>query len=143
MEILSESEAQTIAAALALARTLQSRDIVLLHGDLGTGKSVFARALIRHLTGNPQEEVPSPTFTLVQTYDTALGPLFHFDLYRLRDAEEIYHAGWEDALAEGLVVAEWAERLGAAAPQRAINIYFESVGDQPNRRRIRIEQGAP
>lgn len=111
MIFLSRHEDDTAARAAALAPLLRPRDVVFLEGTLGMGKSVFARALIRTLCGQPDLDVPSPTFTLVQTYDTAAGPLWHFDLYRIRDPEEIYELGWEDARSEGIVLVEWASKL--------------------------------
>lgn len=111
------SEQETIAFATDFARKLKTGDIVLLRGDLGAGKSVFARAVIRALSGDLELEVPSPTFTLVQTYDTPSGEVWHFDLYRLKDPEEIFELGWEDALAGGIVLVEWPERLGPYVPK--------------------------
>lgn len=100
------------AVAAALAARLRAGDVVFLCGDLGAGKTVFARALIRALCADPALPVPSPTFTLVQTYDSPAGLLWHFDLYRLRAADEIYEIGWEDACAGGVMLVEWPERLG-------------------------------
>lgn len=89
------------------------------------GKSVFARALIRELTVQPDLEVPSPTFTLVQTYDTIKGPLWHFDLYRIKAPEDVYELGWEDALSEGIVLVEWPSRLNSTlAPHNRLEIGF-------------------
>jgi tRNA threonylcarbamoyladenosine biosynthesis protein TsaE len=102
-------------------------DLIALTGDLGAGKSELARALIRALPGEDGgdasgEEVPSPTFTLVQRYDrrtadrTRALPVWHFDLYRLAEPDEIDELGWEEALAGGLVLIEWPDRLGPRLP---------------------------
>lgn len=139
MQILSRSEDETAQAARGLAARLTVPAILLLHGPLGAGKSVFARALIRGLTQNPDEEVPSPTFTLVQTYDAACGRLWHFDLYRLKDPEEIYELGWEDALRD-IAIIEWPERLGHLRPRRHTAITFDPLPGQDEARRIVIEE---
>ena len=87
-------------------------DCVLLQGDLGAGKTAFARALIRSLAGDAQLIVPSPTFTLSQIYDLPDFALTHFDLYRLGEAEDVFDLGWDDARADGVTLVEWPERLG-------------------------------
>ena len=94
----------------AIARRLAAGEAVLLYGPLGMGKSTLARGLIRALT-RPDEDVPSPTFTLVQFYDSA-PPVAHFDLYRLERPGEAAEIGLDEALDEGCAVIEWPERLG-------------------------------
>ena len=106
---LADAEATTALGA-AIAPLLQPGDAVLLYGPLGMGKSTLARGLIRALTG-PEEDVPSPTFTLVQFYETT-PPVAHFDLYRLTRPEEAFEIGLDDALDEGCALIEWPERLG-------------------------------
>ena len=133
------SETETIAAAATFAASLKPRDIVLLNGDLGMGKSVFAREVIRTLTGNPDLDVPSPTFTLAQTYETKDGDIWHFDLYRLKDPEELYEIGWEDALSSGILLVEWPDRLDYLTPKPAITVTL-SQGDTPTSRIITIER---
>ncbi len=123
------SEAETEAAAIRLADGLKAGDVVLLRGPLGCGKTVFARALIRALAGDSRLDVPSPTFTLAQTYETERGTVWHFDLYRLEDTDEVYEVGWEEALSGGIVLVEWPERLGSLAPQKAIEVTIEGSGD--------------
>jgi tRNA threonylcarbamoyladenosine biosynthesis protein TsaE len=112
-----------------VARALRPGDAVCLWGPLGAGKSTLARALIRALT-TPTEEVPSPTFTLVQTYETADFPLAHFDLYRLGGADEAYEIGVEEALDEGAALIEWPERLEGRLPTDRLDIViaFEKDG---------------
>jgi tRNA threonylcarbamoyladenosine biosynthesis protein TsaE len=104
-------EAATARLGVAIARALKPGETVCLSGPLGAGKSTLARALIRELT-TPDEDVPSPTFTLVQFYDGADLKIAHFDLYRLTAPEEAYEIGLDEALEDGAAVIEWPERLG-------------------------------
>ena len=106
---LPDAEATT-ALGQAIAPLLAPGDSILLYGPLGMGKSTLARGLIRALT-TPDEDVPSPTFTLVQFYDSD-PPVAHFDLYRLTRPEEAFEIGLDEALDEGCAVIEWPERLG-------------------------------
>ncbi len=106
---LTDAEATT-ALGQAIAPLLAAGDSLLLYGPLGMGKSTLARGLIRALT-TPDEDVPSPTFTLVQFYESD-PPVAHFDLYRLTRPEEAFEIGLDEALDEGCVVIEWPERLG-------------------------------
>jgi tRNA threonylcarbamoyl adenosine modification protein YjeE len=134
MEFHSHSEPDTIRLAEKMAEKLRPGDILFLEGDLGMGKSVFARALIRAMAGEPELEVPSPTFTLVQTYDTSAGAVWHFDLYRIRDPMEIYELGWEEALDGSIVLVEWPSRLGnGLAPARRLEIRFTALTEQDGR----------
>ena len=114
-------EAATAALAARLAPRLRPGDIVLLSGDLGAGKSFLARALIRAASGEPELEVPSPTFTLVQMYDLPAGPLWHFDLYRLGAPEEVLELGWDEAR-QGICLVEWPDRLGGLVPPDRLKI---------------------
>ena len=112
-------EAATARLAAALARLARPGDVIALVGTLGAGKTAFARAFVRAL-GDPDADVPSPTFTLVQTYDLPAGTLWHFDLYRLGDPAEVLEVGFEDAVADGMVLVEWPDRLGPLLPARHI-----------------------
>ncbi len=112
----------------AIAGRLQRGDAVCLSGPLGAGKSTLARGLIRALA-RFDEEAPSPTFTLAQTYDTAHLSLTHFDLYRLRSRHELEELGLEDALDHGAVVIEWPERLEAELPSDRLDIELRFAAD--------------
>ena len=115
-------EKATVALAQSLADISRKGDVYALFGTLGMGKSVFARAFIKHLTQAP--EVPSPTFTLVQTYDAPLFEIYHFDLYRLKNAEEIWELNMEEALNTSVCLIEWPEKMGAYLPQKALRLYI-------------------
>ncbi len=127
-EITLADEAATIALGAALAACLQHGDAVCLWGPLGAGKSTLARALIRALT-HPGQEVPSPTFTLVQTYETDGFPIAHFDLYRLKTADEAFELGLDDAIEDGVVLIEWPERLAGRLPSNRLDIEIEMAGE--------------
>ena len=134
------SEDDTLSFARDFAGTVEPGDIILLEGDLGAGKTAFARAVIQKLNNNPDMAVPSPTFTLVQTYDSPKMEIWHFDLYRLGDPEEIFEIGWEEALSGPLVLVEWPDRLGPYKPENAITISLETTGNSPDARILTIKQ---
>jgi len=115
--------------------TLKGDEIITLNGPLGAGKTSLARFLIQELTGEDLD-VPSPTYTLVQTYDTPKGRLYHLDLYRLENSEEIYELGWEEMAGDGLMLIEWAERIEALIPSRHIALHFSIVGDTQRQLKI-------
>lgn len=122
-------EAATLALGAALARRLRAGDLVALRGDLGAGKTALARGLIRALFG-ADIEVPSPTFTLVQTYDPPDGPaVWHVDLYRLEQPEEAIELGLEDAFADAVSLIEWPDRLGPYLPARRLDLTLTHAGD--------------
>ncbi|HUX79692.1 MAG TPA: tRNA (adenosine(37)-N6)-threonylcarbamoyltransferase complex ATPase subunit type 1 TsaE [Alphaproteobacteria bacterium] len=134
--IKSQTPEETGALARKIADVLRPGDVVLLKGDLGTGKSTFARALIQALCGE-MTEVPSPTFTLVQTYDAPHFMVWHFDLYRLKNPDEVYELGIEEATLNGVSLIEWPERLGATRPRDCLEIEF-NYGSQENERILSI-----
>lgn len=138
----SFSEDDTNQIAAEFAATLKPRDIVLLQGDLGLGKSVFSRAVVRSLMQSPTLDVPSPTFTLVQTYEAPEAEIWHFDLYRLKDPEELYEIGWEDALTAGILLIEWPDRLEYLRPQKYITVTL-TQGETSTSRVITIERQTP
>jgi tRNA threonylcarbamoyladenosine biosynthesis protein TsaE len=114
-------EAATARLGAAIARALEAGEAVCLSGPLGAGKSTLARALIRELT-TPDEDVPSPTFTLVQFYDGAGLKIAHFDLYRLTSPDEAYEIGLDEALEDGAAVIEWPERLEGSLPPDRLDV---------------------
>ncbi|PJB69865.1 MAG: tRNA (adenosine(37)-N6)-threonylcarbamoyltransferase complex ATPase subunit type 1 TsaE [Alphaproteobacteria bacterium CG_4_9_14_3_um_filter_47_13] len=134
--VTSEKETQDYAAEWA--RRLRPGDMLCLQGDLGTGKTVFARALIQTLCGDSTLIVPSPTFTLVQIYEASIAPLWHFDLYRLEDSAEIYELGWEEALAGGITIIEWPQRLGLLAPEDRVILDFRAQEGHETQREITV-----
>jgi tRNA threonylcarbamoyladenosine biosynthesis protein TsaE len=134
------NEAATLALAARLADIVRPRDLIALAGPLGAGKTCFARALVRRLAG-AEIEVPSPTFTLVQTYDSDVGTVWHFDLYRLRDPDEIWELGFEDALIDGILLIEWPERLGGLLPARRLDLTLTPGETADARQAVLAAQG--
>jgi tRNA threonylcarbamoyladenosine biosynthesis protein TsaE len=132
-------EAATAALAARLARLIRRGDVIALKGELGTGKTSFARALIRARAGH-DEIVPSPTFTLMQVYELPGLSIWHFDGYRLRDPEEAWELGIEDAFHDGVSLIEWPERFGSLIPERRLEITFEHAV-APETRRAIIDAG--
>jgi len=126
MSLADETATEQLGATLA-AR-LHPGDVVGLQGELGSGKTTLARAILRAAAGDPDLIVPSPTFTLVEIYETPQGTFWHFDLYRLEAPEQVFELGWEDALAEGIVLIEWPQRLGELLPKH-LSVILEMDGD--------------
>ena len=118
----------TARCAIALGQTLRSGDVVLLSGSVGAGKTHFARALIQSLLVVP-EDVPSPTFTLVQTYDTRSGAVWHADLYRITTDTEIDELGLTEAFEDAICLIEWPDRLGSLHPNDALCIDIAQAGN--------------
>ncbi len=124
LDIPLPDEPATAALAALLARRARRGDVIGLRGPLGSGKTSFARAFVRAL-GTGGEEVPSPTFTLVEVYAFDDRPaVWHFDLYRLQEAEEAWELGIEEAFADGVALIEWPERLGRLMPAERLDVTF-------------------
>lgn len=115
-------EAATGSLARRLAGLLGANDLVTLSGDLGSGKTTLARALIRQLAGDPALDVPSPTFTLMQVYEGARFPIVHADLYRIKSPDELTELGWDEAAEGALLLVEWAERAGGELPEDRLDV---------------------
>ncbi len=122
-------EGATERLGAALAKRLRPRDVVALQGGLGVGKTTLARAILRAATGDSGLIVPSPTFTLVEVYDTRRGTFWHFDLYRLEMPEQVFELGWEEARADGIALVEWADRLGVLLPNERLTVTLAMEGE--------------
>lgn len=125
LSFILEDEDRTRELAALVAKIARIPDSILLSGDLGAGKTAFARAFIRAWSMDPNTEVPSPTFTLVQPYEAPRGPVWHFDLYRLGEPDELWELGIEQAFAEAICLIEWPDRLGSWIPADRLEITLD------------------
>jgi tRNA threonylcarbamoyladenosine biosynthesis protein TsaE len=132
-------EDATAALAARLAALAAPGDVIALAGELGAGKTAFARAFIRARGGD--EDVPSPTFTLAQIYELPGAAIWHFDCYRLRAPGEAWELGIEDAFRDGISLIEWPEKLGSLLPARRLQVTL-APGKSPMARRALIDPGA-
>src|SRR5215472_1504095 len=123
--------AATAALGQDIAASLVRGAVVALEGDLGAGKTTLARAILGAL--GVRESVPSPTFTLVQTYETKCFPVRHYDFYRIESEREIEELGLDDALAEGVALIEWPERAGSLLPKNALHVALAIVNGNERR----------
>ena len=145
MTVITRSEGETENLGFQLAGRLTPGTVLAFFGDLGTGKTTFARGLARGL--GVEDQVTSPTYTIVNEYRGPAGEFIHFDMYRLGTAEELFEIGWEDYLARGAILAvEWSEKVEEALFPDAVRVYMEKRGD--GEREIRItgleeKEGAP
>ncbi|MCX5614885.1 tRNA (adenosine(37)-N6)-threonylcarbamoyltransferase complex ATPase subunit type 1 TsaE [Bombella saccharophila] len=137
MKLRLSSPEQTELFAQCMAEFLKCGDCLALRGEMGAGKSSFARALIRALADDEALEVPSPTFALVQPYNTRLGLVFHYDLWRLSSPDELYELSWDDAC-EGIMLVEWPDRAAELLPEGALYLTF-TPGDAEQERRVTLE----
>ncbi|QFT64863.1 tRNA (adenosine(37)-N6)-threonylcarbamoyltransferase complex ATPase subunit type 1 TsaE [Roseivivax sp. THAF30] len=123
--LILQSPDETASLAQRIAPVLRPGDTILLSGGIGAGKTHFARSLIQKRLAVP-EDVPSPTFTLVQTYETGTGEIWHADLYRLDGPQSIDELGLAEAFDTAICLVEWPDRLGDLAPEQALFVAFES-----------------
>ena len=137
MEFITHNPAETEAVGAALARALHPGAVIAYRGDLGAGKTAFTRGLAQGL--GCSEQVTSPTYTIVNEYLSGKMPLFHFDMYRLGSADDLWDIGWDDYLDRmGVCAVEWSENVEEAM-EDAIFVTIEKLGDED--RRITIEGG--
>jgi tRNA threonylcarbamoyladenosine biosynthesis protein TsaE len=128
LELHLQNLAATEALAARLAGLARPGDTILLSGPLGAGKSAFARAFLRAACRDPALEVPSPTFTLVQGYDSVVGMIHHFDLWRLAGPAGLEELDWDSAR-DGIVLVEWPDRLGELTPADALDLTLVPIDD--------------
>jgi tRNA threonylcarbamoyladenosine biosynthesis protein TsaE len=133
-------ETATVSLADKLAAIAAPGDLFALWGTLGAGKTVFARAFIRAL-GDGEEEVPSPTFTLVQAYETRVGTIHHFDMFRLLSPDEAYELGIEEAFADGISLIEWPDKIGGLLPFERLDVEL-AIGETEGTRTAQLA-GSP
>ena len=127
--VITNSAAETRELGKRLAEQLKAGDVILLEGDLGAGKSEFARGVAKGL--GVTETVTSPSFTILNVYESGKLPLYHFDWYRLESSEELYELGMDEYLGgDGVAVVEWAERCPDAVPEKRIRIRLEVTGEE-------------
>lgn len=139
MEITTNSPTETEAVGASLAAKLEPGSVIAFTGDLGAGKTAFTRGLAKGL--GIEERVTSPTFTIVNEYEGGRLPLFHFDMYRLGSADELFDIGWEDYLARGGVCAvEWSENIADALEEDTIRVDIRR-GEHDSQRVITITGG--
>jgi tRNA threonylcarbamoyladenosine biosynthesis protein TsaE len=136
------SPEETSQFAARLGAELRPGDVVLLEGEIGSGKTHFARSLIQSLMTVP-EDVPSPTYTLVQAYETEAGEIWHCDLYRLSAVEEIEELGLTEAFDTAICLIEWPGKLGPLTPEAALKLSFETDPDTMENRHLTLSWSDP
>ena len=141
-ELTLNSPDQTADFAARLGAQLRPGDTLLLEGEIGAGKTHFARSLIQSLMTMP-EDVPSPTFTLVQAYDTEAGEIWHCDLYRLTGPDEIDELGLSEAFETAICLIEWPDKLGPLRPQSALNMTLKTDADTLEKRELTLGWSDP
>ena len=137
MKYISNSEKDTIELGKKIASQLQIGDIIILSGDLGSGKTKLTEGILTYF--NLQDEISSPTFTIVNEYDTEKIKIFHFDVYRLTDVDEFFAIGGEEYFEKGASIIEWGELIEDYIPQRYLKLEFSRDNVNENQRLINIE----
>lgn len=141
LQVISHSELETEGLAAKLVGTFRVGDVLILVGELGSGKTAFTRGLAKAL-GIDEDTVTSPSYTIINEYP-ADTPLYHFDLYRLGDAGELHEIGWEEYLSRnGIVVVEWGERLEHLLEEQYYRITFDIEGETDRRIEIEVKNQA-
>ena len=136
-KLVSNNEADTMNIAKKLANNLKKGDVVVLTGELGSGKTKFVEGFLSYF--GLENEISSPTFTIVNEYKNNVSNIFHFDVYRLSDVSEFYEIGGDEYFNKGICLIEWGELIKDALPKNYIHLFFEKDIDDDNKRRILIE----
>lgn len=136
-EYISQSEEDTIDFAQEFAKKLNNNSIIILSGDLGSGKTKFTEGILKHF--GLEDEISSPTFTIVNEYHTDSVNIYHFDLYRLSDIDEFYAIGGEEYLQNGICIFEWGEMIEDSLSKGFTKISFSRDLENPNYRKLIIE----
>lgn len=136
-KFISKSEQDTINFAESFANQLHKKDIVVLSGDLGSGKTKFVQGVLKHF--GLENEISSPTFTIVNEYNANICPIYHFDVYRLADIDEFYAMGGEEYFENGICLIEWGEIIEDALPSNYIKITFSKNEENEDYRELNIE----
>ena len=137
MQLISNSEEETKNIAKKIASQLKVKDIVILEGDLGAGKTKFTEGILEYF--NLQDEISSPTFTIVNEYNTSKFNIYHFDVYRLADIDEFYAMGGEEYFEKGICIIEWGEIIEECLPKDYIKINISQDLENENIRKLDIE----
>jgi tRNA threonylcarbamoyladenosine biosynthesis protein TsaE len=137
-KFISKSEQDTINFAENFANQLHKKDIIVLSGDLGSGKTKFVQGILKHF--GLENEISSPTFTIVNEYNANICPIYHFDVYRLADIDEFYAMGGEEYFENGICLIEWGEIIEAALPSNYIKITFSKSKENDEYRELNIER---
>lgn len=135
-EIISKSENETIEFARKLAEQLKDKAVIVLNGELGAGKTKFVQGFLKYY--NLEEEISSPTFTIVNEYNSNKVNIYHFDVYRLEDEEEFYAIGGEEYFEKGICIIEWGNIIKNALPNEYIDINIKKIEENDNYRKIQI-----
>lgn len=137
LKLISNSPLETTKIAQALAKFLNIGDTVVLTGELGAGKTKFTEGFLTYY--NLQDEISSPTFTIVNEYKSPLSTIYHFDVYRLADLDEFYAIGGDEYFDKGICLIEWGEQIEDALPLELIKITFEKNSEDDNSRILNFE----
>lgn len=137
-QLISNCEEETKLIAKKIASKLKKMDIIILQGELGSGKTKFTEGILEYF--NLQDEISSPTFTIVNEYNTPALNIFHFDVYRLSDIDEFYAIGGEEYFEKGACIIEWGEMIESILPKDYVKIIFERNYEDENKRIIKIEE---